>query len=180
MVERVVKFDRTTERFDRGKIVRSIMSAGGSRTLAERIAYVVEERLRDKPEATTMHIRRIVLTELGRLDNDVKDSFLFYDRVMKGRITYETGKFFIVRDGDLILGGSTQKTRPRKIAHIDDVRCLIEELSEDLWIGGISRKNAERRSKILIDAIRDSTMSKDDKEYAIRLVTDFRQGLFRE
>jgi len=180
MVEKVVKFDGTVEKFDREKIIRSIMNAGGSRTLAERITRMVEEKLRDRPEATTMHIRRIILTGLEDLDNDVKDSFLFYDRVMKGRITYEAGKFLVIRDGDLFLGGNTHALRPSRITGVDDIRNILEELAEDLWVASIRRKDAIRRSGILIDAIRKSPMSENDKEQAIRLVMNFQREFLRE
>jgi len=177
MARKIVKFDGRTEDFDRRKIVDSIMSAGGTRMLAERIASIVEDRLGDRPKATTMHIRRIVLNELGRMDPSVEDSFKYYDRVVKGRITYETGKFYIVRNGEHYTGEIRRRNVKSGVETVDDIRNLIDELKEDILLEGVRMKEAgRRRSKVLIDAIRESQMSEYDKEQAVKLVVDFRRN----
>ena len=178
IIERVIKFDRSVENFDREKIIRSIMKAGGSRELGERIADVVEEKLRDQREVMTTQIRRVILIELEKDDRDVRDTFLFYDRLVKGRITFETGKFFIVRDGALFLGKSMRDISPSGLHHLDEVYGLLSELDEDTWIGVLRDDMAERRIKVLIEAIENSQMSREDKEKAIELVNNFQLRWF--
>ena len=179
MVERVIKFDGSTEKFDREKIIRSIMRAGGSRDLGEKIVRVVEEKLKDQDEAMTMQIRRIVLVELEKNNRrDIVDLFLYFDRLFKGRITYETGKFLIIGDGRLFLGRGARTIKSSELSSIDDVYALLDELDEDLWAGGLRKEYAKRRSRILMDAIRNSQMSEEDKKEAIKLVAHFRRKLF--
>jgi|GEM_PF-381658 len=179
IIKRVIKFDGSTEKFNREKIIRSIMRAGGSRDLGEEIVRVVEEKLGDQEEATTMQIRRIILIELEKKNRrDIVDLFLYFDRVVKGRITYETGKFIIIKNGRLFLGRTTRPIKSGELSSIDDVYALLDELDEDLWAGGLRKEYTKRRSRILMDAIRNSPMSEEDKKKAIKLVADFRRKLF--
>jgi len=174
MIEKVRKVNGSIEDFDREKIIRSVMSAGGTRALGERVAYNVERSLGNQKEVRTTQIRRIVVYELGRVDRAVKDAFLFYDRLNKGRITFEAGKFFIVNDGDLYLGRGRRQIRPVGFRRIDDIRGLLDEFDEDMRLGILGRDVADRRIGILLDAIRNSNMPDEDKERALELVADFR------
>ncbi len=179
MVDKVVKLDGKSEKFSREKIIRSIMRAGGSRQLGEKIARVVEEKLKDYKEATTMQIRRLVIIELEKEGRtDVVDVFLYFDRVVKGRITYEAGKFLTVRNGKIFLGRKIIEIKSSMLSSIDDVHALLNELDEDLWAGGPGKEYAKRRSRILMDAIRNSQMSEEDKKEAIKLIARFRRKLF--
>ena len=181
MVKNVIKFDGSTEKFDREKIIGSIMKAGGSRDLGEKIVCAVEEKLGDQEEVTTMQIRRIILIELEKYGRrDVVDLFLYFDRVVKGRITYETGKFVVIKDGKLFLGRATRPIKSSELSSMDDVYALLDELDEDLWAGGLRKEYAKRRSRILMDAVRNSQMSEEDKEKAIELIANLRRKLFGE
>ena len=175
MVKKVIKFDGSEEDYDREKIILSIMKAGGSRELGEKIAKAVEEKFRDVKEVTSTQIRRVILLELEKLDHDVKDSYLFYDRLVKGRITFEAGKFLIIRKGSLYLGKNVIDMGPGGLTHLEEVRGLIAEFEEDMEVGGYRADLAERRSRVMIQAIKDSKMSEEDKSMAIKLVNDFRR-----
>jgi len=174
LVRRVRKMNGSVEPFDPNKIINSILKAGGSESLAKEIASTVEKEFADREEVTTTEIRRVILRELEKKDPDVKDSILFYDRLMKGRITFETGKFLIVRSGALYLGKNVRDIGGPGLTHLDEVKALIEEFEEDMEIGGFRADIADRRSKILIQAIKDSKMSDEDKKEAIKLVNEFR------
>lgn len=175
LVKKVKKFDGRIEIFDREKIIKSIVRAGGTRNLGEEIANIIEDKFKDQEEITTTQIRRVILIELGKRNPEVKDSYLFYDRLIKGRITFEAGKFLIVREGALYLGKNVRDMGPGGLTHLQEVRDLIEEFEEDMLVGGYRKELAERRSKILIQAIKDSKMSKEDKKKAIELVNNFRK-----
>jgi len=181
MVEKVIKFDGSVEDYDREKIISSIMRAGGSRELAERIARTAEDMFRDETQISTRKIRRVVVTELERRGaNDVLDAYLFYDRVIKGRITYEGGKFFMIDDGRLFLGESARRVGSSVVSSVEDVERMLEEFSEDMHIGAPRKEYLARRSRILADAVRRSNMDSRSKERAIRLIADFKQSSFRE
>ncbi len=175
MVKFVRKTDGSVEPFDANKIINSILKAGGSESLAREIARIVEEEFADREEVNTTEIRRVILRELEKRDPDVKDSMLFYDRLMKGRITFEAGKFLVVRSGALYLGRNVRDIGGPGLTHLDEVRALIEEFEEDMEVGGFREDIADRRSKILIQAIKDSSMSDSEKAEAIRLVNEFRK-----
>ncbi|MEX0569242.1 MAG: ATP cone domain-containing protein [Candidatus Njordarchaeota archaeon] len=175
MVKKVKKFDGSIENFDKEKIIKSIMKAGGSRELGEEIVRVVEEKFKDQEIVTTTQIRRIILIELGKKDPEVKDSYLFYDRLVKGRITFEAGKFLVIREGALYMGKNVRDIGAGGLTHLEEVRGLIEEFEEDMLVGGYREDLAERRSRILIQAIKDSKMSDNDKKKAIELVNNFRR-----
>ncbi len=171
----VKKFNGDVEPFDPEKIVRSIVRAGGSRELGEIIAKRVIEKLGDLNEVTTTQIRRVVLIELDKENHLVKDAYLFYDRVVKGRITFEAGKFLVVRSGAIFMGKNVRDIGESGLTHLDEVRGLIDEFEEDMLVGGYREELAESRSRVLIHAIRNSKMSKQDKENAIKLVNSFRR-----
>jgi len=175
LVKRVIKFDGSVENFDKEKIIESIIKAGGSRELGEKIANAVENKFHDVEEVTSTQIRRIVLLELEKLDHDVKDSYLFYDRLVKGRITFEAGKFLIIRKGSLYLGKNVIDIGPGGLTHLEEVKGLIAEFEEDMEVGGYRADLAERRSRVMIQAIKDSKMKEEDKSIAIKLVNDFRK-----
>jgi len=175
LVKFVRKTDGSVEPFDANKIINSILKAGGSESLAREIARIVEEEFADREEVNTTEIRRVILRELEKRDPDVKDSMLFYDRLMKGRITFEAGKFLVVRSGALYLGRNVRDIGGPGLTHLDEVRALIEEFEEDMEVGGFREDIADRRSKILIQAIKDSKMSDSEKAEAIRLVNEFRK-----
>ncbi len=179
MIETVVKFDGSTERYDREKIVRSIMSAGGSRELAEKIVSDIEREFESRREIPTRHIRRALLIALERNNaHDIADTYLFYDRVMKGRITFELGKFIIVDEGNLYTGRSARRIGSRAVSSLKDVHQLLEELSEDMNMRAMDRETIARRSEILTEAVRRSDMNEEEKERAIGLIADFRRRRF--
>ena len=175
MVKFVRKTDGSVEPFDANKIINSILKAGGSESLAREIARIVEEEFADREEVNTTEIRRVILRELEKRDPDVKDSMLFYDRLMKGRITFEAGKFLVVRSGAIFMGKNVRDIGESGLTHLDEVRGLIDEFEEDMLVGGYREELAESRSRVLIHAIRNSKMSKQDKENAIKLVNSFRR-----
>lgn len=175
MVRKVRKVNGSIEDFDPEKIITSIMKAGGSRELGEKIVKEVKELFRDKDIITTIEIRRVIFRILEQEAPDVKDSYFFYDRLVKGRITFEAGKFIVVREGSLYLGRNVIDIGEKGLSHLEEVRGLIDEFEEDMEVGGFRAEIADRRSKILIQAIKDSSMSDEEKAKAIELVNEFRR-----
>ena len=179
MIKKVIKFDGSVENFDPEKIIRSIIRAGGSRELGDAIVSTIMEKLGSFEEVSSMRIRRVIFIELEKRNRrDIVDLFLYFDRIVKGRITYEDGKFVVVRNGEIFLGKKKKPIRSSMLKKIEDVYDLLDELEEDLWFGGLRKEYAKRRSRILMDAIKNSQMSDEDKKEAAKIVSHFRRKIF--
>ena len=172
---RVVKMDGSLEDFDPSKIERSCVAAGATPEAAREIAEEVASRVTDG--TTTREIRSMVLEELERRDPQWADNWRFYDRVVKGRITYEGGKFVVVEKGHLYLGREVQDVGKPGLDSAEEVAGILRELEEDLE-HGISRRTINARTRVLFLAVlRSKRMSREEKLKAIELINEFRRKL---
>ncbi|MEM4811097.1 MAG: ATP cone domain-containing protein, partial [Thermofilum sp.] len=102
MAKKVRKRSGSLEDFDPRKIYSACIAAGAPEEIAGEIAREVEQRAYDG--MTTDEIRRYVLVRLKELAPHAYEAWTFYDRVAKGRITFEEGKAVAVEKGRLYLG----------------------------------------------------------------------------
>lgn len=118
-----------------------------------------------------------MLEELERRDPQWADNWKFYDRIVKGRITYEGGKFVVVEEGHLYLGREVRDVGKPGLDSVEEVKGILRELEEDLE-QGISRRTINSRTRVLFLAVlRSKKMSKEDKLKAIEAINEFRKKL---
>jgi len=172
---RVVKMDGSLEDFDPSKIERACIAAGATEQAAREIAEEVSSRVTDG--TSTRQIRAMVLEELERRDPQWADNWKFYDRIVKGRITYEGGKFVVVEKGHLYLGREVRDVGKPGLDSAEEVASILRELEEDLE-HGISRRTINARTRVLFLAVlRSKRMSRGEKLKAIELINEFRKKL---
>lgn len=174
----VVKMDGREEPFDRNKVKKSIMNAGASEEVAEEITRRVEEYVKGRDKITSREIRRKVFVELRKEDPQAAANWAYYDRLVKGRITFEDGKFIIVPKGAKVyLGWQVRDIPPPGLSHVDEVKGILEELEEDLKMG-IPRRTIHSRTWVLFHAVlKTKKMKPEDKLKAIELINEFRKKL---
>lgn len=171
----VLKIDGTAEPYNREKLVNSIINAGASRDTAEKIADKVEEEIADSKEVTTRTIRSIVLEELKKEAPEAYDNWVFYDRIVKNRITYERGKFIVIEKGHLYLGREVRDIGKPGLSDIEEVAAILRELQED-YDRGVSKKTINSRTWVLFMAVlKSKSMDPVTKEKAIKMINDFRE-----
>ncbi|MEM1627603.1 MAG: ATP cone domain-containing protein [Sulfolobaceae archaeon] len=172
---RIKKRDGTYEEFNENKLYNSIIAAGASPEVAHDIVQEVKKRL--KEGMSTDEIRRVVLTKLKELDPNAVEAWKFYDRVAKGRITFEDGKAIVVEKGHLYLGRTVKEVGGKGLSTSEEVRGILEELKEDLNYG-ISRATINARLYALFMAVlKTKHMPKEEKEKSIQLINEFRKEL---
>ncbi|MGQ4915954.1 MAG: ATP cone domain-containing protein [Candidatus Asgardarchaeia archaeon] len=170
---KITKFDGRTEEFDKEKIVKSCMNVGASESVAREIADAVEKKVTEGTKTT--EIRRMVLRKLRERNPEWADNWEFYDRIVKGRITYEDGKFIVVDKGNLYLGKQVRDIGPKGLSNAEEVAAILAEMEEDLE-HGVSPKTIQARTYVLFMAVlRSKKMSKEDKERAIKYINQFRE-----
>ena len=169
----VIKMDGRRESFNRDKLIKSIVATGASEEVAKEIADDIEKKIGD--EVTTRKIRRMVLKALEERNPEWADNWKFYDRVVKGRITYEGGKFIVVEKGNLYLGKSVKDIGPKGLSNYEEVVGILDELEEDLE-HGISPRTIQSRTYVLFMAVlRSKKMSVEDKKKSIEAINEFRK-----
>ena len=169
----VVKADGSKEPFDKEKIYKSCIAAGAPEDVAREIAEEVASKARDG--MSTAEIRRMVLVRLREKCPEAADSWAFYDRVVKGRITFENGKFVVVEKGRLYLGRQVKDVGPRGLSHAEEVEGILAEMDEDLEYG-VSKRTIQARCYVLYMAVlRSKKMPKEEKEKAIKLINEWRE-----
>ncbi|AWR93884.1 ATP cone domain-containing protein [Acidianus brierleyi] len=172
---RIKKSDGTYEDFNENKLYNSIIASGASPEIAHDIVEEVKKKL--KEGMSTDEIRRVVLTKLKDLDPNATEAWKFYDRVAKGRITFEDGKAIVVDKGHLYLGKKVKEVNGKGLSSSEEVKDIIEELKDDLDYG-ISRATINARLYALFMAVLKTThMQKDEKEKSIQLINNFREEL---
>lgn len=172
---RVVKADGSTEDFDKEKIVRACVAAGAPEDVAREIANEVESKARDG--MSTAEIRRMVLVRLREKCPEAADSWEFYDRVVKGRITFENGKFVVVEKGRLYLGRQVKDIGPRGLSHAKEVEGILRELEEDLMYGVPRRTINARCYALFMGVLKSKKMSKEEKRKAVELINAWREKM---
>ncbi len=170
----IIKMDGTAQPYDREKLVESIIKAGASKKTAEKIADIVEKEIADRKEVTTRTIRSIVLRELRKRDPKAWDNWVFYDRIVKNRITYERGKFVVIEKGSLYLGREVRDIGKPGLSDIEEVAAIIRELQED-YDHGVPKRTINARTWVLFMAVLKSKhMDPETKKKAINMINDFR------
>ena len=170
----IIKMDGTAQPYDREKLVESIIKAGASKKTAEKIADVVEKEIADRKEVTTRTIRSIVLRELRKRDPKAWDNWVFYDRIVKNRITYERGKFVVIEKGSLYLGREVRDVGKPGLSDIEEVAAIIRELQED-YDHGVPKRTINARTWVLFMAVlKSKRMDPETKKKAINMINDFR------
>jgi len=173
---KIIKRDGREEEFVKEKIVVSCFNAGAPLEVAREIAENVSSRV--KEGTTTDEIREMVLDELERKNPEWSANYQLYDILVKGRVTYEKGKYIVVPKGHpLYLGTQVRDIGRRGLSSVEEVEGILKQLKEDLE-HGISRSTIHRRTYILFLAVlRTTRMSKEDKLKSIELINEFRKEM---
>ncbi len=170
---KVVKVDGRQEAFDKNKIVKSCVNAGASKDVAEKIAGEIEAKVKDGMRTT--EIRRMVLRRLRDFNPEWADRWEFYDRLVKGRITFEDGKFIVVRNGNLYLGWQVRDVGSKGLSNAEEVEGILRELEEDLAHGIPPKKIHSRTYVLLMAVLRSKHMSSEEKKKSVELINEFRK-----
>ena len=172
---KIIKMDGKKEDFDKAKLVKSIEATGASKKVAEEIADDVAKSVKDG--TTTREIRRMVLTRLEKANPEWADNWKYYDRIVKGRITFEGGKFVVVEKGHLYLGREVKDVGPKGLSSYEEVKGILRELEEDLE-HGVPKKTINSRTFVLFMAVlKTKKMKKEDKIKSIEAINKFREKM---
>ncbi|RLE63483.1 MAG: ATP-binding protein [Thermoprotei archaeon] len=172
---KIVKVDGSVEEFDKEKIVKSCVNAGAPEEVAREIANHVEKQVKEGMKTT--QIRRMVLKSLREKNPEWAENWEFYDRIVKGRITFENGKFVVVKEGNLYLGREVRDVGEKGLSNFEEVKAILRELEEDLEMG-VSRRTIHNRTYVLYMAVlKTRRMSVEDKEKSIKAINEFREKL---
>lgn len=171
---KIIKFDGSVEDYNREKLLNSIINAGASEKVAEQVVSKVEEKIADKKEITSRELRELVLQELEKRDPQISDNWKFYDRIVKGRITFERGKFVVVEKGNLYLGREVKDIGEPGLSDIEEVAGILRELQED-YDHGVPKKTINARTWVLFMAVlKSKKMDPETKKKAINMINEFR------
>lgn len=173
--KRVRKRSGELEDFDPRKIYNACIAAGAPPEVAHEIAKEAEERIRDG--ASTDEIRRFVLMRLKEMAPHAYESWAFFDRVMKGRITFEDGKAVVVEKGHLYLGRKVKDVGPPGLSSSEEVEGILKELEEDLEFGVSKATINARLYALYMGVLKSSKMPREEKEKSIALINAFREKL---
>ncbi len=173
---KIVKRSGVEEDFVKEKIVISCYKAGAPLHVAREIADSIEKRVKDG--MTTDEIRDMVVKELDKRNAEWGANYRLYEILVKGRVTYEKGKYIVVPKGHpLYLGTQVKDIGEKGLSDVREVKWILDQLKEDLE-HGISRATIHRRTYILFLAVlRTRKMGKEDKLKAIELINKFRESL---
>ena len=172
---KIVKVDGSVEEFDKEKIVKSCINAGAPEEVAREIADKVEKQVKDGMKTT--QIRRMVLKSLREKNPEWAENWEFYDRIVKGRVTFENGKFVVVKKGNLYLGREVRDIGEKGLSSFEEVKAILRELEEDLEMG-VPRRTIHNRTYVLYMAVlKTRKMSVEDKEKSIKAINEFRKKL---
>lgn len=172
---KIIKRDGRVEEYNEEKIVKACINAGAPEEIARDIAREVTKQVRDG--MTTDEIRRIVLSKLSQHAPDAAEAWRFYDRVFKGRITFEDGKVIVVEKGHLYLGRQVKDIGPKGLSHAKEVEGILKELEEDLKYGVPRRTINARLFALFMGVLKSKKMPKEEKLKAIELINEFRKKL---
>lgn len=173
---RVTKRSQKEEEFLSDKVYNSLIKAGASEKVAKEITKEVEEKVKNREKISTDEIRRYVLTRLSQLEPEAADSWRFFDRIFKGRITFEDGKAVVVEKGKLYLGKKV-KDFGTHLVNSEQVKEILEELKEDMEYGLSPKVINARLYALFMGVLHDKRMSKEEKEKSVKLINEFRVSL---
>ena len=175
MAKRVRKRSGALEEFNPQKIYEACVAAGAPPEIAHEITKEVERKAYDG--MPTDEIRRYVLARLKELAPQAYESWTFYDRVAKGRITFEDGKAVVVEKGHLYLGRTVKDIGPRGLSHSGEVAGILKELEEDLEYGVSKATINARLYALFMGVLKSKHMPKEEKQKSIELINQFREKL---
>ncbi len=170
---RIKKMDGSLEIFDKEKLIRAITATGAPREVAIEIADKVEKKIRKG--VSTAEIRRMVLDELEKRNPEWSDNWLFYDRIVKKRVTFEKGKFVEVKKGHLYLGREVKDIGKKGLSDLEEIKGIIDELEEDLKHGIPPRTISSRSWVLFMAVLKSKELPKKYKEKAIEMINEFRR-----
>ena len=171
---KVEKMDGRVEEFDQEKLIRSLMNAGAPEDVAKRIAERIEEEIKDRERVTTRELRELALRELEKENPEWRDNWVFYDRIVKGRITFERGKFVVVEKGNLYLGREVRDIGKPGLSDLAEVAGILRELQEDLDHGVPRRTIANRTYVLYMAVLKSKHLDAKEKKQAIEMINEFR------
>lgn len=172
---KIRKINRSEQLYNEDKIVKSLLNAGVPDKTAKEIVETIQEQLKDG--ITTQEIRNMLLKELEQRNEEWYDNWIFYERIVKKRVTYEKGMFVEIKKGSLYLGRDVQDVGVKGLSDPAEVQAILKELEEDLT-HGLPKKKINSRTYVLYMAIlKTKKMMKADKEDAIAALNDFRKKL---
>ena len=172
---KIIKRDGRKEEFNKEKIYKACLATGASEESARDIAEEVSKNV--KEGMTTDEIRRMVLTKLSKADEDATEAWRFYDRIAKGRITFEDGKVIVVKRGHLYLGRQVKDIGQKGLSNSEEVKEIIKELKEDMFYGLPRRTINARLYALFMGVLKSRHMPKEEKEKSIGFINDFRKEL---
>ncbi len=172
--KKIVKMDGSPQTFEKQKIINSLLNTGVPQDIAYEIADKISIQIEEG--TTTREIRALLLEELQKRNEEWYDNYIFFDRIVKKRVTYEKGKFVEIMKGNLYLGREVQDVGPKGLSNFNEVQAILKELEEDL-IQGMPERKINSRTWILYMAIlKSKKMKKEDKEPAIKSLNEFRKN----
>ncbi|MEM1508439.1 MAG: ATP cone domain-containing protein [Thermofilaceae archaeon] len=175
MSRKVRKRSGAVEDFNPQKIYESCLNAGAPPEISQEIAKEVEQRAFEC--ISTDEIRRIVLAKLKEMAPQAYESWAFYDRVAKSRITFEDGKAVVIEKGYLYLGREVKDIGSKGLTNSDEVADILKELEEDLGYGISKATINSRLYALFMGVLKSSKMPKEEKEKSIQLINRFREKL---
>jgi nucleoside-diphosphate-sugar epimerase len=107
----------------------------------------------------------------------VADAWQFYDRVFKGRLTFDDGKLLVVEKGRLYLGRKVKDIGNRGLTSAEEVREILEELREDMEYGVSPKVINARLYALFMGVLKKKDMPREEKIKAIELINKFREEL---
>lgn len=173
--KKVVKRSGKVEEFNAQKIYNACLSAGAPPEVALEISKEAEEKIRDG--ASTSEIRRFVLHRLKEMAPHAYEAWTFYDRVTKGRITFEDGKAVEVEKGHLYLGREVKDIGPPGLSSSEEVKGILKELEEDMNFGVSKATINARLYALFMGVLKSKKMPREEKEKSVELINEFRSKL---
>ena len=129
--KKIRKIDGSEQLYNEDKIVQALLNTGVPDKIAQEIVETIQEQLKDG--ITTQEIRNMILDELKRRNEEWYDNWLFYEWIVKKRVTYEKGKFLEIKKGSLYLGRDVQDVGAKGLSAPAEVQAILIELEEDLF-----------------------------------------------
>ncbi|AET32768.1 ATP cone domain-containing protein [Pyrobaculum ferrireducens] len=174
---RVVKRSGREEEYLSEKVYNALRDAGASDEVAREIVKELDEWVKKRGRISTDEIRRFVLTRLRKLEPEAAEAWQFYDRVFKGRITFEDGKAVVVERGRLYLGRKVKDIGGKGLSNAEEVREILEELREDMEYGLSPKVINARLYALFMGVLKKKDMPREEKLKSIELINKFREEL---
>lgn len=176
---KVVKRSGAEEEYIEDKVYSSLLRAGASEEVAKEIVKELDEWVKKRGRVSSDEIRRFVLTRLRKLEPEAADAWEFYDRVFKGRVTFDNGKVVVVERGRLYLGRKVKDIGGKGLTSAEEVKEILDELKEDMEYGLSPKVINARLYALFMGVLHKRDMPKEEKEKAVELINEFRRQLGR-